>query len=77
MKEFIFNIIKIYHDNKIEKNDLFKSVYEECKIILKVSFDTLYQKNSDIVQILCDNLDRSDYSKDIASCILHLSLIHI
>ena len=71
MKEFIFNIIKIYHDNKIEKNDLFKSVYEECKIILKVSFDTLYQKNSDIVQILCDNLDRSDYSKDIASCILH------
>ena len=71
MKEFIFNIIKIYHDNKIEKNDLFKSVYEECKIILKVSFDTLYQKNTDIVQILCDNLDKSDYSKDIASCILH------
>ena len=71
MKEFIFNIIKIYHDDKIEKNDLFKSVYEECKIILKVSFNTLYQNNSDIVQILCDNLNKSDYSKDIASCILH------
>ena len=71
MKEFIFNIIKIYHEDKIEKNDLFKSVYEECKIILKVSFDTLYQKNSDIVQILCDSLNKSDYSKDIASCILH------
>ena len=71
MKEFIFNIIKIYHDDKIEKNDLFKSVYEECKIILKVSFNTLYQNNNDIVQILCDNLNKSDYSKDIASCILH------
>ena len=71
MKEFIFNIIKIYHEDKIEKNDLFKSVYEECKIILKVSFDTLYQKNSDIVQILCDSLNKSDYSQDIASCILH------
>ena len=71
MREFIFNIIKIYHENKLEKNDLFKSVYEECKIILKVSFDTLYQKSTDIVQILCDNLNKSEYSKDIASCILH------
>ena len=75
MKEFIFNIIKIYHDDKIEKNDLFKAVYEECKIILKVSVNTLYQKNSEIVQILCDNLDnnfkKNNYSKDVASCILY------
>ena len=73
MKEFIFNIIKMYHDEKVEKNDLFKAVYEECKIILKVSVNTLYQKNSDIVQILCDNLnnyEKDNYSKDVASCIL-------
>ena len=73
MKEFIFNIIKMYHDEKFEKNDLFKAVYEECKIILKVSVNTLYQKNSDIVQILCDNLnnyEKDNYSKDVASCIL-------
>ena len=74
MKEFIFNIIKIYHDEKIEKNDLFKAVYEECKIILKVSVNTLYQKYGDIVQILCDNLNdfkNNNYSKDVASCILY------
>ena len=74
MKEFIFNIIRMYHDEKVEKNDLFKAVYEECKIILKVSVNTLYQKNSDIVQILCDNLNnfkKDSYSKDVASCILY------
>ena len=73
MKEFIFNIIKIYHD-KDDNNDLFKAVYEECKIILKVSVNTLYQNNGDIVQILCDhlnNFEKSNYSKDIASCILY------
>ena len=74
MKEFIFNIIKMYHNDKIEKNDLFKAVYEECKIILKVSVNTLYQNNGDIVQILCDHLNnfqKNNFSKDIASCILY------
>ena len=73
MKEFIFNIIKKYHDKNDIKNDLFKAVYDECKIILQVSVNTLYQKNSDIIHVLCDSLNdyvKNEYSQDVILCIL-------
>ena len=77
MKTFIFKILEMYHNKKNstedKDKDLIKALYEECKIILMVSVNTLYQSYDEIIQVLKDNInnyEKSPYSKDIAKCIL-------
>ena len=79
MKKFIFKIFEIYHNNnndinnKNEKyNELIKALYEECKFILKVSVNTLYEKFDDIILVLNSHIKDIDnkYNKDIVECIL-------
>ena len=77
MKAFIFKILEMYHNikNSADNKDkeLIKALYEECKIILMVSVNTLYQNYDEIIQVLKENIynyENNPYSKDIAKCIL-------
>ena len=76
MKEFIFKIFEIYHNlhnNSSADIDMIKTLYEECKIILQVSANTLYPDYCEIIHILekeIQNFKQSKYSKDIIKSIL-------
>lgn len=77
MKEFIFKIFETYHSNILsvikEDSDIIKALYEECKIILQVSVNTLYPDYCEIIDILereIQNFKESKYSKDIVKCVL-------
>lgn len=75
VKEFIFKIFEIYHSNTVDKEsyDITHALYEECKIILAVSVNILYQDYYQIIEILeneIQNFRAKKYSKDIVKCIL-------
>lgn len=60
--------------DKEKKNfEIIKALYEECKIILLVSVNTLYPDYNDIIQILeteIRNFKTNNYSREVVNCIL-------
>ena len=72
IKEFILRIFTVYHKEK-RTDDIIKALYEECKIILQVSVNTLYPVYKDIIDLLTNEMERfkeSSYSRDIVLCLL-------
>jgi len=60
-------------ENEKKNFEIIKALYEECKIILLVSVNTLYPDYNDIIEILeteIVNFKTSNYSKDVVNCIL-------